>query len=152
MNCDSEEDFAETQKAKAKWTQLEALIGSADRIKQVAKDIVTHFEQRQEVMEGKGMIVTMSRRIAAELYEAIIKIRPEWHNDDLKKGVVKVVMTSASSDGPEISKHHTTKEQRRALAERMKNPEDELKLVIVRDMWLTGFDVPVCIRSISISR
>ncbi len=136
------EDLAETQKAKAKWTQLEALIGSEDRIKQVAEDIVTHFEQRQEVFEGKGMIVAMSRRIAAELYDEIIKIKPEWHNDDIKKGVIKVVMTSASSDGPKISKHHTTKEQRRALAERMKDTEDELKLVIVRDMWLTGFDVP----------
>ncbi len=130
-------------KAKAKWTQLEALIGSADRIKQVARDIISHFELRQEVFpEGKAMIVTMSRRIAADLYKEIINIKPEWHNDDLKKGVIKVVMTSASSDGPEISKHHTNKEQRRALAERMKDPENELKLVIVRDMWLTGFDVP----------
>lgn len=131
-----------SQRAKAKWTQLEALIGSADRIKQVAKDIITHFEQRQEVMDGKAMIVTMSRRIAAELYKAITELKPEWHNSDLKKGVIKVVMTSASSDGPEISRHHTTKEQRRSLADRMKEPEDELKLVIVRDMWLTGFDVP----------
>ena len=137
-----QDELSETQKAKAKWTQLEALIGSEDRIKQVAKDIITHFEQRQEVMDGKGMIVTMSRRIAAELYKAIIELKPEWHSDDLKKGVIKVVMTSASSDGPEISRHHTTKDQRRSLAERMKDPEDELKLVIVRDMWLTGFDVP----------
>jgi len=136
------EDLAETQKAKAKWTQLEALIGSEDRIRHVAEDIVTHFEQRQEVFEGKGMIVAMSRRIAADLYGEIVKIKPGWHNDDLKKGVIKVVMTSASSDGPTISKHHTTKDQRRALAERMKDTEDELKLVIVRDMWLTGFDVP----------
>jgi len=88
------------------------------------------------------MIVTMSRRIAADLYKEIINIKPKWHDDDLKKGVIKVVMTSASSDGPEISKHHTTKDQRRVLADRMKDPEDELKLVIVRDMWLTGFDVP----------
>ncbi len=137
-----QDNLSETQKAKAKWTQLEALIGSADRIKEVAKDIIMHFEQRQEVIDGKAMIVTMSRRIAAELYKAIIEIKPEWHNDDLKKGVIKVVMTSASSDGPEISKHHTTKEQRRSLADRMKDPEDEMKLVIVRDMWLTGFDVP----------
>jgi type I restriction enzyme R subunit len=135
-------DIAETRKAKAKWTQLEALIGSEDRIRQIAQDIVTHFEQRQEVFEGKGIIVAMSRRIAADLYDEIIKIRPQWHNDDLKKGEIKIVMTSASSDGAKISKHHTTKEQRRALAERMKDPEDELKLVIVRDMWLTGFDVP----------
>src|SRR5690554_1960210 len=137
-----QEDLTNTQKAKAKWTQLEALVGSENRIKNIAKDIVTHFSLRQEVFEGKGMIVTMSRRIAADLYEAIIALKPEWHSDDLNKGVIKVVMTSASSDGPKISKHHTTKEQRRLLAERMKNPDDELQLVIVRDMWLTGFDAP----------
>ncbi len=145
------EDLAETQKIKAKWTQLEALIGSEARIKQIAKDIVTHFEQRQEVFEGKGMIVAMSRRIAADLYDEVIKIKPEWHSDDLRKGAIKVVMTSASSEGPKISKHHTTKDQRRILAERMKNPEDELKLVIVRDMWLTGFDVP-CLHTMYIDK
>ena len=137
-----QDEFSETQKAKAKWTQLEALIGSAGRIKQIARDIIAHFEARQSVIDGKGMIVTMSRRIAAELYKEIIAIKPEWHSADLKKGAIKVVMTSASSDGPEISRHHSTKEQRRALADRMKDPDDELKLVIVRDMWLTGFDVP----------
>ncbi|MCA9733860.1 HsdR family type I site-specific deoxyribonuclease [candidate division KSB1 bacterium] len=136
------DDLSETQKAKAKWTQLEALVGSEDRVTRVAKDIVTHFEQRQEVFEGKGMIVAMSRRIAVELYDEIIKLCPQWHNDDLSKGAIKVVMTAASSDGPEMAKHHTTKEQRRALAERMKDPQDEMKLAIVRDMWLTGFDVP----------
>jgi len=145
------EDLAETQKIKAKWTQLEALIGSEARIKQIAQDIVTHFEQRQEVFEGKGMIVTMSRRIAADLYDEIIRIKPEWHSDELRKGAIKVVMTSASSAGPKISKHHTTKEQRRILAERMKDPEDELKLVIVRDMWLTGFDVP-CLHTMYIDK
>ncbi|MBN2650545.1 MAG: type I restriction endonuclease subunit R [Prolixibacteraceae bacterium] len=137
-----QEDLTDTQKAKAKWTQLEALVGSENRINQIANDIIEHFGQRQAVFEGKGMIVTMSRRIAADLYEAIIKLKPEWHSDELNKGVIKVVMTSSSSDGPKISKHHTTKEQRRTLAERMKNPDDELKLVIVRDMWLTGFDAP----------
>lgn len=137
-----QEDMTNTQKAKTQWTQLEALIGSGNRITNIANDIVNHFEQRQAVFEGKGMIVAMSRRIAAELYEAIIKLRPEWHSTDLNKGVIKVVMTAASSDGPAISKHHTTKEQRRKLADRMKDPDDELKLVIVRDMWLTGFDAP----------
>ncbi|MEZ5495539.1 MAG: HsdR family type I site-specific deoxyribonuclease [Gammaproteobacteria bacterium] len=136
------EELTETQKAKAKWTQLEALIGSENRIKNVANDIIQHFDQRQEVFEGKGMIVAMSRRIAADLYEEIIKLKPEWHSDDLDKGVIKVVMTSSSSDGPKIAKHHTTKQQRRTLADRMKDPDDELKLVIVRDMWLTGFDAP----------
>lgn len=137
-----QEDLTNTQKAKAKWTQLEALVGSENRVAIIAKDIVTHFLQRQEVFEGKGMIVSMSRRIAADLYEAIIALKPEWYSNDLNKGVIKVVMTSASSDGPRISKHHTTKEQRKTLAERIKNPDDELQLVIVRDMWLTGFDAP----------
>ncbi len=137
-----QEDLSNTQKAKAKWAQLEALVGSENRVANIARDIVNHFSQRQEVFDGKGMIVSMSRRIAAELYEAIIAIKPEWHSDDLNKGVLKVVMTSTSADGPKMSKHNTTKEQRRLLAERMKNPADELKLVIVRDMWLTGFDAP----------
>ena len=136
------EELTDTQKAKAKWTQLEALIGSENRIKNVARDIVAHFEQRQEVFEGKGMIVAMSRRIAAELYAAIVALRPDWHDSDLSKGKIKVVMTAASSDGPLMAKHHSTKEQRRALAERMKDPDDPLQLVIVRDMWLTGFDAP----------
>lgn len=136
------DDLSETQKAKAKWTQLEALIGSENRVKEVANDIVTHFEARQEVFNGKGMIVAMSRRIATRLYEEIIKLRPHWHNDDLDKGVIKVIMTASSSDGPQMAKHHTTKQQRRNLANRMKDTNDELKLVIVRDMWLTGFDAP----------
>ena len=136
------EDLTDTQKAKTKQTQLEALIGSEKRIKNIAQDIITHFEQRQEVFEGKGMIVCMSRRIAADLYDEITKLKPEWHSDDLDKGTIKVVMTSASSDGPKIAKHHTTKQQRKTLADRMKDPDDELKLVIVRDMWLTGFDAP----------
>lgn len=136
------DDLSETQKAKAKWTQLEALIGSENRVKEVANDIVTHFEARQEVFDGKGMIVAMSRRIATRLYEEIIKLRPQWHSDDLDKGVIKVIMTASSSDGPQMAKHHTTKQQRRDLANRMKDTNDELKLVIVRDMWLTGFDAP----------
>lgn len=146
-----QDEMPEAQKAKAKWTQLEALVGSQERLKQIANDIVTHFEARQEVFEGKGLIVTMSRRIAAALYDEIIHIRPAWHSDDLKKGAIKVVMTSASSDGPEIAKHYTSKEDRRLLAERMKDPQDELKLVIVRDMWLTGFDVP-CLHTMYIDK
>lgn len=137
-----QDELTETQKAKAKWTRMEALIGSEQRIRNIARDIVTHFEARQQVFAGKGMIVSMSRRIAAELYTEIVKLKPEWHDDDLNKGAIKVVMTASSSDGPLLAKHHTTKEQRRALAERMKNDDDPLKLVIVRDMWLTGFDAP----------
>ncbi len=137
-----QDELTDTQKAKAKWTQMEALIGSERRIRNIAQDIVNHFEARQEVFAGKGMIVCMSRRIAADLYSEIVKLRPEWHADDLNKGVIKVVMTAASSDGPIMAKHHTTKQQRKLLAERMKDNSDELKLVIVRDMWLTGFDAP----------
>jgi type I restriction enzyme R subunit len=145
------ETMDDVQKAKAKWTQLEALIGSPNRIKNIAADIVQHFEERQKVFEGKAMIVAMSRRIATTLYEEIIKLRPEWHSDDLSKGAIKVVMTSSASDGPEIAKHHTTKEQRHALSKRMKDPTDELKLVIVRDMWLTGFDAP-CLHTLYIDK
>ncbi|QKJ22306.1 type I restriction endonuclease subunit R [Poseidonibacter lekithochrous] len=137
-----QDDLSETQKAKAKWTQLEALIGSKNRIKEVAKDIVSHFETRQGVFDGKGMIVSMSRRIAVEFYKEIIALKPEWHDDDLDKGVIKVIMTASSSDGPAMEKHHTSKQQRRDLANRMKDTNDKLKLVIVRDMWLTGFDAP----------
>lgn len=146
-----QDDLSEAQKSKAKWTQLEALIGSEDRIKTIAKDILFHFEERQSVFEGKGMIVAMSRRIAARLYDEIIKLRPEWHSDDLSKGAIKVVMTASSSDGPELAGHHTTKKQRRDLADRVKNPDDPLKLVIVRDMWLTGFDAP-CLHTLYIDK
>jgi type I restriction enzyme, R subunit len=145
------EGLTEAQKTKTKTTQLEALIGSEMRVANVANDIITHFEQRQEVFEGKGMIVAMSRRIAADLYAQIIALRPEWHSSDLDKGAIKVVMTAASSDGPELAKHHTNKEQRRALAERLKNPDDPLKLVIVRDMWLTGFDAP-CLHTLYLDK
>ena len=137
-----DENLTDIQKTKAKWTKLEALIGSENRINNIARDIIRHFNQRQEIFEGKGMIVTMSRRIAADLYDEIIKIKPDWHSDELTKGAIKVVMTSSSSDGPKLAKHHTTKQQRKLLSDRMKDPEDELQLVIVRDMWLTGFDAP----------
>jgi type I restriction enzyme R subunit len=147
----AEEDLTDPQKAKAKWTQLERLVGSAQRLHTVAQDIIAHFEQRQEVFEGKAMIVTMSRRIAADMYREITALRPEWHHQDLDKGAIKVVMTAASSDGPEMAQHHTTKDQRRGLAERMKDPDDDLKLVIVCDMWLTGFDVP-CLHTMYIDK
>ncbi|NVH64536.1 type I restriction endonuclease subunit R [Pseudomonas simiae] len=137
-----QDELSDTQKTKAKWTRMEALIGSEKRINNIAHDIVAHFDARQEVFTGKGMVVSMSRRIAAELYNEIIKLRPQWHSDELTKGAIKVVMTAQSSDGPLLAKHHTTKEQRKLLAERMKDDADPLKLVIVRDMWLTGFDAP----------
>ena len=141
----------EATKAKMKWAKLEAIVGNEDRIRILANDIVTHFEERQKVFEGKALIVAMSRRIAVEIYDAIIKLRPEWHSDDLDKGSIKVVMTSSSSDGAAIQKHHTTKAQRKALALRLKDENDPLKIVIVRDMWLTGFDAP-CLNTMYIDK
>lgn len=145
------EESTAKDKAKAKWTQLEAIVGHRERIKIIAKDIVDHFQKRQEVFEGKGMIVTMSRRIAVELYEEIVKLKPEWHDVDKKKGSVKVVMTSTSSDPANWQIHHTKKQERKDLADRIKNPDDPLKLVIVRDMWLTGFDAP-CLHTMYIDK
>ncbi|MBX3009782.1 MAG: type I restriction endonuclease subunit R [Melioribacteraceae bacterium] len=146
-----QEEVTETQVAKAKWARLEAIVGNKPRIKNLAKDMVNHFEQRTSVFDGKAMIVAMSRRIAVDLYNEIIAIRPEWHDSDLAKGVIKVVMTSSSSDGPELARHHTTKEQRRNLADRIKDPNDPLKIAIVRDMWLTGFDVP-CLHTLYVDK
>ncbi len=148
---EEDEEITDQQKAKAKYTKLEAIVGNEERIKNLAKDIVTHSEQRQKVFDGKGMIVAMSRRIAADLYKEIISLRPDWHNDDLSKGAIKVVMTSTSADGPEMQRHNTTKQQRKNLAERMKDPADPLRLVIVRDMWLTGFDAP-CLHTLYIDK
>ncbi|MFA5162771.1 MAG: type I restriction endonuclease subunit R [Elusimicrobiales bacterium] len=136
------EETTATDRAKAKWAQLEAIVGHQDRLRVLAADMVDHFEKRRNAMDGKGMIVCMSRRIAVELYEQIIKLRPDWQDKDLKKGSIKVVMTSSSSDPESWQKHSTTKQDRKAISERFKNVNDELKLVIVRDMWLTGFDVP----------
>jgi type I restriction enzyme R subunit len=145
------EESTAKDKAKAKWAQLEAIVGHKDRLKVVASDIVDHFEKRQEVFEGKGMIVCMSRRIAVELYEEIIKIRPHWHDTNLKKGNVKVVMTSSSSDPENWQIHNTTKQNRKDIGERLKDPSDPLKLVIVRDMWLTGFDAP-CLHTMYVDK
>ena len=140
----NEDELTATQQARAKWVKAEALIGSHDRIQAVAADIVQHFEQRlfANANQGKGMIVAMSRRIAVDLYNAIIALRPAWSGGDLYDGVIKVIMTSSAADGAALAKHHTTKKDRQILANRMKDPEDKLKLVIVRDMWLTGFDAP----------
>lgn len=130
------------EKAKQKVATIDAVVGHPDRLKDIAKDIVSHFEKRQEVFEGKAMIVCMTRTICAKLYQEIITLKPDWHNTDQDKGKIKVVMTSTSDDVALLQPHHTTKKQRKDLATRMKDPNDELKLVIVRDMWLTGFDAP----------
>ena len=145
------EDLSATEQAKAKWTRLEAIVGSKDRVAHLAQDMVSHFEERLSVFEGKAMMVAMTRRIAVKLYEEIIVLKPEWHSSDLDKGVIKVVMTASSSDGPRMEKHHTSKAQRRILADRFKDPQDPLKIVIVRDMWLTGFDAP-CLHSLYIDK
>ncbi len=145
------EESTAKEKAKTKWVQLEAIVGHKDRLKAVATDIVDHFEKRREAFEGKGMIVCMSRRIAVELYEEIIKIRPDWHDKDLKKGAIKVVMTSTSSDPENWQVHNTTKQNRKAIGDRFKDEGDDLKLVIVRDMWLTGFDVP-CLHTMYVDK
>ncbi len=138
----AKDEMSNAEQAKMKWTKVQAIVGSPTRLAKVAEDIIFHFEARQKGMEGKAMVVSMSRQIAADLYEHIIQLRPDWHHDDLDKGVIKVVMTASSSDGPELMKHHTTKQERRTLADRMKDIHDPLKIVIVRDMWLTGFDAP----------
>ncbi len=145
------EDLPATEQAKARWTRLEAIVGSKDRVAHIAQDMVSHFEERLAVFEGKAMMVAMTRRIAVKLYEQIIALKPEWHSPDLDKGVIKVVMTASSSDGPDMEKHHTSKAQRRILADRFKDPQDPLKIVIVRDMWLTGFDAP-CLHSLYIDK
>ena len=142
INAISDATEEQLEKAKQKVATIDAVVGHPDRLKDIAKDIVTHFEKRQEVFEGKAMIVCMTRTICAKLYQEIIALKPDWHNTDIDKGKIKVVMTSSSDDIALLQPHHTTKKQRKDLATRMKDPSDELKLVIVRDMWLTGFDAP----------
>ncbi len=136
------EEVERKEKLKTKWAQLEAIVGAEPRLRMIAQDIVEHFERRLEALEGKGMIVCMSRRICVDLYNQIIRLRPEWHHEDDDKGVIKVVMTGSASDPPEWQPHIRNKERREFLARRFRDPTDPLKLVIVRDMWLTGFDCP----------
>ncbi|RKD22528.1 DEAD/DEAH box helicase [Caminicella sporogenes] len=132
----------EKEKYKSKWSRLEAIVGSPNRIKKLAEDIVNHFEEKSKTIDGKAMIVCMSRRICVDLYDEIVKLRPEWHSDDVNKGKIKVVITGGAGDNEKLQKHIGGKQRRDTLAKRMKDVNDELKIVIVRDMWLTGFDVP----------
>jgi len=136
------DDSPAAERAKSRWAALEALVGAEPRLKQVAVDLMAHFEQRSRTQPGKAMVVAMSRDICARLYEAIVALRPDWHDDDPKKGAIKVVMTAAASDEPYFQPHHTTKQQKKDLERRFKDPADPLKIVLVRDMWLTGFDAP----------
>lgn len=145
---DEFEDITEYQeesykdKLKSKWARMEAIVGSENRIKELAADIVNHYETRENILFGKAMIVVMSRRIAVDLYNEIVKLRPDWHNKDDREGKIKVVMTGSASDKQEWQQHVRNKKGREDLAKRMKDVNDPLKIVIVRDMWLTGFDVP----------
>jgi type I restriction enzyme R subunit len=142
INAISDATEEQLEKAKKKLATIDSVVGHPDRLKDIAKDIVAHFEARQQVFEGKAMIVCMTRNICAMLYNEIIALKPEWHHNDLDKGVLKVIMTSSTDDSALLQPHHTTKKQRKDLAIRMKDPNDDLKMVIVRDMWLTGFDAP----------
>jgi type I restriction enzyme R subunit len=137
-----EDDIPAAERAKSRWAALEALVGAEPRLIEVAADLIAHFEQRSRSQPGKAMLVAMSRDICARLYDAIVALRPEWHDDDPKKGAIKVVMTASASDEQYLQPHHTTKQQKKDLEKRFKDPADPLKIVIVRDMWLTGFDAP----------
>jgi type I restriction enzyme R subunit len=146
------EEQTTKEKLKRKWAQLEAMVGTEKRIGLVAKDILGHFEKRLEAIDGKGMIVCMSRRICVDLYNALIKLRPEWHDEDDEKGFLKVVMTGSASDPVEWQQHIRNKKRRETLANNFRNkPEHPFKLVIVRDMWLTGFDAP-CLHTMYIDK
>jgi type I restriction enzyme R subunit len=136
------EEIEKKEKYKTKWSALEAIVGTDKRINLIAKDIVQHFEQRLDAMDGKAMIVGMSRRICVDLYNAIVKLRPALHSDDDKLGVIKIVMTGGAADPLEWQNHIRNKARREELARRFKDPSDPFKIAIVRDMWLTGFDVP----------
>ncbi len=139
------------EKLKTKWARMEAMVGTEKRVGLIAQDVVDHFGQRLDAMDGKAMIVCMSRRICVDLYNALVKLRPEWHHDDDDKGGIKVVMTGSASDPEHLYPHIRNKQRREALAVRFKDPDDPLKVVIVRDMWLTGFDVP-CLHTMYVDK
>jgi type I restriction enzyme R subunit len=136
------EEGARKEQLKTRWAQLEAVVGSEHRVKLIAADIVAHFEARLAVMDGKTMIVAMSRRIAVELYQALVELRPEWHGESDEEGVLKVVMTGSATDPLEWQPHIRSKARREVLAKRFSKAADPFRIVIVRDMWLTGFDAP----------
>ncbi len=146
-----DEETTTKEKLKSKWARLEALVGAEKRINQIAKDILTHFEDRLASIDGKAMIVCMSRRICVDLYNAIIALKPEWHHNDDNQGIIKVVMTGSASDDQKMQPHIRSKKRRQDLAKRFKESNDPLKLVIVRDMWLTGFDAP-CLHTLYVDK
>ena len=136
------EEVERRERLKTKWAQLEAVVGAEKRVGQIAEDIVAHFEQRLEALDGKAMVVCMSRRICIDLYRELARLRPDWHDDDDDKGSIKVVMTGSASDPLDWQPHIRNKARREALANRFRDPADPLRVVLVRDMWLTGFDAP----------
>jgi type I restriction enzyme R subunit len=146
-----DEEVTRRERLKTRWAAVEAIVGTKTRIKAVAKDLVDHFEGRQQGMVGKGMIVCMSRRICVELYKELTALRPKWHSDDDKEGAIKIVMTGNATDPVDWQSHIRNKPRREAIAERFKDPKDPLELVIVRDMWLTGFDVP-CLHTMYVDK
>ncbi len=141
---EDEEDISLREKTKSKWATLEKLVGSAPRMQQVGKDLVKHFENRIATMPGKGLIVCMSREICVDMYDSIVAIKPEWHDSDPTKGAIKIVMTGSASDKSKLQSHIYNKETKKLFEKRFKDVNDPLQLVIVRDMWLTGFDAPNC--------
>ena len=145
------EEIEHKEKLKTKWAALEALVGAEPRVELIAQDLVNHFERRLEAMDGKAMIVCMSRRICVDLYDEIVKLRPDWHHDDDDQGILKIVMTGSAADPPEWQGHIRNKPRREALAKRFKDAKDPFKIVIVRDMWLTGFDVP-CLHTMYVDK
>lgn len=146
-----EEDGDEQSKLKSKWAALEKVVGAEPRIRQVAADLVAHFEERSKAQSGKAMVVAMSRDICVHLYNEIIKLRPDWHDDDPAKGAIKIVMTGSASDKPLLRPHIYSKQVKKELEKRFKNPADPLRMVIVRDMWLTGFDAP-CVHTLYVDK
>ena len=141
---EDDEDVGSREKTKGEWSRLEKLVGAGPRLKQVAEDLVNHFETRSSTIDGKAMIVAMSREIAVHLYNEIVTLRPAWHDDDPEKGAIKVVMTGSASDRALLQPHIHNKQTKKRFEKRFKDASDPLKLVIVRDMWLTGFDAPCC--------
>ena len=141
---EDEEDTAQKEKAKSKWAALEKLVGAEPRMAEVAEDLVNHFETRIATFPGKAMIVCMSREICVHMYNALIALRPDWHDDDPAKGAVKVIMTGSASDKPLLQPHIHNKDTKKSFEKRYKDINDPLQIVIVRDMWLTGFDAPIC--------
>lgn len=145
------EEEEEKTKIKSRWARLEAIVGSEKRLKKVAKDIVEHYEERQKALNSKVIVVCMSRRICIDLYNEITKLRPVWHSDDINNGFIKIIMTGSAKDPEDWQKHIYTKDKKRLLADRFKDPKDKFKIAIVRDMWLTGFDVP-CLATMYIDK